>query len=101
LQFRSSQKHINTLSAHVYPENSAAQQMFEAMKALFMHQGSSAATATQQAHQAMWGTVQRQAAMLSYNDTFFFMAMMFVAMLPFLLLLRKPKAAKAGAAMMH
>ena len=39
-----------------------------------MSQGSSAATATQQAYQAIWGMVQRQAAMLSYNDTFLFMS---------------------------
>ena len=42
------------------------------MKAYFMSQGSSAATATQQAYGSMWGIVQRQAAMLSYNDTFCF-----------------------------
>jgi DHA2 family multidrug resistance protein len=66
-----------------------------------MSQGSSAATATQQAYQSMWGMVQRQAAMLSYNDTFFFMAMMFVAMIPFLFLLRKPKPRKAGATVVH
>jgi hypothetical protein len=29
------------------------------------------------------------------------MSLMFVAMIPFLFLLRKPKAGKAGAAMMH
>jgi hypothetical protein len=39
--------------------------------------------------------------MLSYNDTFFFMALMFVAMIPFLFLLRKPKRGKAGATMVH
>ena len=39
--------------------------------------------------------------MLSYNDTFFFMAMMFVAMIPFLFLLRKPKPRKAGATIVH
>jgi DHA2 family multidrug resistance protein len=71
------------------------------MKALFMSQGSSASTATHQAYLAMWGMVERQAAMLSYNDTFFFMALMFVAMIPFLFLLKKPKLGKAGAAMMH
>ena len=83
------------------PKTAPRNRCSKSMKALFMQPGSSAATATQQAYQAMWGMVQRQAAMLSYNDTFFFMAMMFVAMIPFLLLLRKPKPGKAGAAMMH
>ena len=70
------------------------------MKANFMSQGSSAAMATQQAYDSVWGMVQRQAAMLSYNDTFLFLAMMFVLMIPLLFLLRKPKAGK-GPAMMH
>jgi len=101
VQFRNQQTHINRLSAHVYPQSPTARQMFEALKAYFMGQGSSASTATHQAHQAMWGTVQQQAAMLSYNDTFLFLAMVFVAMFPFLFLLRKPKPSKAGAAMLH
>ena len=101
VQFRHQQTHINRLSAHVYPESLTAQRMFQALKAYFMGQGSSDSTATHQAYQAMWGTVQQQAAMLSYNDTFLFLAMVFVAMFPFLFLLRKPKPSKAGAAMMH
>jgi DHA2 family multidrug resistance protein len=75
--------------------------MMQQMKGYFMSQGSSAATATQQAYQAMWGTVMRQAAMLSYNDTFLFLAIVFMAMFPFLFLLRKPKPKKGAAAMMH
>ena len=100
VQFRTQQKHINILGAHVYPESGAAQQMFEGMKSHFMNQGSNASLATQQAHWAMWGMVQRQAAMLSYNDTFLFLAGMFVLMIPFLFLLPKAKH-KAGAVMMH
>ncbi len=100
VQFRKEQVHINRLGAHIYPENLNVQQMMNGMKANFMSQGSSAATATQQAYESMWGMVQRQAAMLSYNDTFLFLAGMFVLMLPLLLLLRKPRAGK-GPAMMH
>ncbi len=100
VQFRKEQVHINRLGAHIYPENLNVQQMMNGMKANFMSQGSSAATATQQAYGSMWGIVQRQAAMLSYNDTFLFLAGMFVLMLPLLLLLRKPRAGK-GPAMMH
>ena len=100
VQFRKEQVHINRLGAHIYPENLNVQQMMNGMKANFMSQGSSAATATQQAYGSMWGIVQRQAAMLSYNDTFLFLAGMFVLMLPLLFLLRKPRAGK-GPAMMH
>ncbi len=101
IQFRNQQTHINRLGANIYPQSANTQQMFEGMKAMFMSQGSSAATASKQAYLAMWGMVQRQAAMLSYNDTFLFMGGMFVAMIPLLFLLRKPQAGKAGATMMH
>jgi len=101
VQVRTQQAHINRLAAHVYPESITAQQMLQGLKSLFMSQGASSQTATQQAYQALWGMVQRQAAMLSYNDTFLFMCFMFLGMFPFLFLLRKPKESKAGAAMMH
>jgi DHA2 family multidrug resistance protein len=101
VQFRKQQTHINVLAEHVHPMNHTAQQIFEGMKAYFVSQGSSAAVATQQAYGMVWAMVQRQAAMLAYNDTFLFLCFMFVALIPFVFLLRKPKKAKAGAAMMH
>ena len=101
VQFRTQQTHINRLAAHVYPESLNAQQMLQGLKSWFMSQGANSHLATQQAYEALWAMVQRQAAMLSYNDTFLFMAYMFLGMFPFLFLLRKPKASKAGAAMMH
>jgi MFS transporter, DHA2 family, multidrug resistance protein len=101
VQFRTQQEHINILGQHVTPESSATQNMINSMKGYFMSQGASAAQATQQAYDSLWGTVQRQAAMLAYNDTFLFLAAMFVCMIPLLFLLRKPRADKAGAAMMH
>jgi DHA2 family multidrug resistance protein len=64
-----------------------------------MSQGKDAATATRQAYGAVWGMVQQQAAMLPYNDVFRFLALTFVAMLPLLFLMRKPK--KGGAVMAH
>jgi MFS transporter, DHA2 family, multidrug resistance protein len=54
-----------------------------------------AATATRQAYAAVWGMVQQQAAMLSYNDTFRFLALMFVVMLPLVFLMREAKKGKA------
>jgi len=96
---RTQQKHINILGQHVTPESLKAQQMIQMMRGYFMSQGAGAATATQQAYDSVWQMVQRQAAMLSYNDTFLFLAVMFVCMIPLLFLLRKPKPGKA--VMMH
>ena len=39
--------------------------------------------------------MQQQAAMLAYNDTFRFLALTFVLMLPLVFLMRKPKKGKA------
>jgi MFS transporter, DHA2 family, multidrug resistance protein len=100
VQFRTQQAHINILGQHVTPESLSAQQLMNSLKANFMSQGASAAVATQQAYESLWGMVQRQAAMLAYNDTFRFLAAMFVVMIPLLFLLRKPKPSK-GAAMIH
>jgi MFS transporter, DHA2 family, multidrug resistance protein len=99
VQFRTQQAHINILGQHVTPESLTAQQMMSEMKGYFMGQGANAATATQQAYDSVWGMVQRQAAMLAYNDTFLLLAAMFVCMVPLLFLLRKPKPGKA--VMMH
>jgi DHA2 family multidrug resistance protein len=99
VQYRTQQTHINILGQHVTPESMTAQQMMNTLKAYFMSQGASAAMATQQAYESVWGMVQRQAAMLAYNDTFRFLAVIFVCMIPLLFLLRKPKPGKA--VMMH
>jgi DHA2 family multidrug resistance protein len=66
------------------------------MRGLFMSQGKDAATATRQAHAALWGSLQQQASMLSYNDVFLFLAVMFMAMFPLIFLMSRPK--KGGAA---
>ena len=97
LQYRKQQTHINILGSHVNLGNPIAQRMTEGLRSAFMANGSDAATATKQAHAAIWGMLQRQAAMLSYNDVFLFLAGMFLLMFPFILFMRRPKG---GAAVM-
>jgi MFS transporter, DHA2 family, multidrug resistance protein len=95
LQVRRAQTHVNILGRYVNPANPKARQTLDGMRALFMSQGKDAATATRQAYGAVWGMVQQQAAMLSYNDAFRLLAGMFLLMLPLLLLMRKAKKGKA------
>jgi MFS transporter, DHA2 family, multidrug resistance protein len=83
------------LGKYVNPANPKARQTLDGLRALFMSQGKDAATATRQAYGAVWGMVQQQAAMLSYNDTFRLLAVMLLLMLPLLLLMRKAKKGKA------
>jgi DHA2 family multidrug resistance protein len=100
MQVRKAQMHINILGRHVNPANPQARQTIDGLRALFMSQGKDAATATRQAYAAVWGMVQQQAAMLSYNDAFGFLALMFLLMLPLIFLMRRPKKG-GGAAMAH
>jgi len=95
LQFRNQQRHINVLDQHVNMGNPRTRSLLAALRALFMSQGKDSATATKQAHAAIWEMVQHQAAMLSYNDAFRFLALTFVVMFPLIFLMRRPKKGKA------
>src|SRR3989454_25418 len=100
MRYRRQQAHLHDLGAHVSTNNLQAQQLIQQLRGYFISQGADAATATKRAYAAVWGMVQRQAAMVSYNDVFLFLAMLFLAMFPFILLMRRPKAG-AGAVMAH
>jgi len=95
LQFRNQQRHISVLDQHVNMGNPRTRSLLAALRALFMSQGKDSATATKQAHAAIWEMVQHQAAMLSYNDAFRFLALTFVVMFPLIFLMRRPKKGKA------
>ena len=99
LQYRALQKHINTLGKFVSPSNLKAQTMISGLKQNFMGQGADVATATKRAYDAVWGMLNQQAAMLSYNDVFFILSVIFLMMAPLILLMRKPKS--GGAVMAH
>ncbi|HYL13763.1 MAG TPA: hypothetical protein VEV41_12050, partial [Terriglobales bacterium] len=49
-------------------------------------------TATRRALAALYGLVQRHAAMLSFVEAFWVMGVLFLTMLPFVLLLKNPRA---------
>ena len=100
IQFRNSQAHINVLGRHVNTANPQTQAALNGLKQTFMSRGADAVTATHQAQGALWGTLQRQASMLSYNDAFRFLGWMFIAMLPLIFLMEKPKGGK-GPTMAH
>ncbi|MEJ2009467.1 MAG: DHA2 family efflux MFS transporter permease subunit [Acidobacteriota bacterium] len=88
---RSAQSYTNFLGRNVTPYSPQTQMMFQNLRAYFMSSGSDAVTASQRAHAALFGMVQRQAAMLSFNHTYLFLAILFVAILPAILLMRRPK----------
>jgi DHA2 family multidrug resistance protein len=99
LQFRHMQTHINILGRHVNAANPRTRQMLDGLQQVFISKGSDPATASHQAYVAVWGMVQQQAAMLSYNDVFRFLGWMFLVMVPLILLMKKPQG--KGPAMAH
>jgi DHA2 family multidrug resistance protein len=83
--------HINYLSKNVNPTSLQARQMLQGLQAHFISMGADPVDAMHRAYGALWGMVQHQASMLAYNDSFFFLAILFALMFPFVLLLRRPK----------
>jgi DHA2 family multidrug resistance protein len=91
---RSGQKYINVLGTNVNPYSTQTQTMLNGLRDFFMSSGSDFTTATQRAYAAMFGLVSRHAAMLSFNHTYWTLAVLFVAIIPFVFLMKKPKNGK-------
>jgi DHA2 family multidrug resistance protein len=85
-------EHVNTLSAAYHNSVNGTQ-------AKLISAGSGLAEAAHQAQGMIYNTVQRQAAMLAFIDNFKMLGVVFFAVIPVLLLLRKPKA--GGAVPVH
>ena len=96
---RHQQIHFNNLGAHVNTYDPQSRAMIESMRAAMMAAGANAATATRQAFAALFGTVQRQASVMAFNDAFRMLMVLFLLMLPLILIMRKPQ--KPGPAAMH
>jgi DHA2 family multidrug resistance protein len=88
---RHSQATTSTLGSHVTMYDTASQTMFVQLRGGFMAAGADAVTATERAYGALFGMVQRQAAMVSFVGLFQLLGIMFLALLPLVLIMRKPK----------
>jgi DHA2 family multidrug resistance protein len=91
---RRSQLHQSILASHVDSLNPTARNVVSSLAASMHSAGADASLALQRAYGMIQGMVTRQASMLSFLDTFRIMAFIFLALLPFLLLFRRPKPGK-------
>ena len=98
---RRSQLHTNTLTSHVSPYDPQTQAMFQQLRSAMVAAGADPVTATRRAYAALWGMVERQATMMSYNDVFGFLMIAFLVLFPLIFLMRKPRHHGGGAAMAH
>ena len=99
--FRREQFHTNVLGRHVNAFNPRTQVYLSGLQSNMVAHGVDPQTALHRSYAAVWGIVQRQAAMNSFVDTFRAMAIVFVLVLPLLLVMRKPKHHRGGGAAMH
>lgn len=92
---RKSQANINVLGAHIDPYSATAQSTLEAIRQGFLAAGSDATTATQQAYRALFGIVQQHASMVSFVELFRLLGIIFLALLPLILLMKRPRGGPA------
>ena len=97
---RHSQVSVNTLGANVTAYDPASQTMLFQLRAAFIAAGSDAATATTRAYAALFGMLQRQATMVSFVGIFQLLGVMFIALVPLVLLMKRPRA-RSGPAAAH
>ncbi len=95
---RRSQFHQHRLVGQLNAANPQVRQALAGLKAMLVAKGANATLAAQRALALLYGTVQQQAALLSFVEAFFLLALIFVCMAPLVLLMRRPKSAKAVAA---
>src|SRR5215469_4083453 len=88
---RRTQAHTARLMEHVNPFSLAYQKVLAGFTATFSSAGSTTADAASRATGMVYGMVQRQAAMLAFLDNYKLLGVVFLAVLPVMLLLKKPK----------
>ncbi|HXZ41698.1 MAG TPA: DHA2 family efflux MFS transporter permease subunit [Terriglobales bacterium] len=91
---RRSQLHQNHLVSNIAGGGLPARRMLLGMQNWFHLRGFDNYTASRKALGAMYGMVQNHATMLSFVEAFWVMGVMFLAMLPFIVLLRNPRAGR-------
>jgi DHA2 family multidrug resistance protein len=94
--FRRQQFHTNLLGARVTAFNPQTQVVATGLQAAMIAHGADPVTAARQSYGAIWGMVQKQAAMVSFVDTFAAMSVVFLLMLPLLAVMKKPRHHRAG-----
>jgi len=93
---RRTQFHQAHLVEHVNRMNPALVAMTNGTTARLISHGSSAAHAAAQAQGMVYSIVQRQSAMLAFVDNFKMLGVIFLAVIPILLLMRKPRVPAGG-----
>jgi DHA2 family multidrug resistance protein len=95
---RFSTAHRGHLIEHISPLNPAYLSYHDRLTDRLVHAGGDPVAASQRALALVNSEVNRQAAILAYNDLAWLFGVMFLGTLPFLFLLRRRQAAPASKA---
>jgi len=88
---RYGQFYQNILVSNITPYSLRSQEKLLALKHAALTHGADLASADKVSYSLLYGIVKRQAGILAYNRIFFIMGLAFLAIIPFLLLLKKPQ----------
>jgi len=88
---RFSQLYHNTLVTHITPTDLIFQQRLATLSHAVVSRGVPESEAEQTAMAILYGMLQRQTGMLSFNHVFWILGIAFLTVIPFLTLLRKPR----------
>jgi DHA2 family multidrug resistance protein len=97
---RRAQFHMARLTERANELSAAYHNLLNGIQTKLVAAGSTAAYANTQAHALVYGTIQRQAVMLAFLDNFKMLGVVFFAVIPILLLMRKPKV-RGGSVPVH
>lgn len=89
---RRAQVHQNHLAENITPGDPETLRMLRGLQERFYLSGVDPYTASRKALGALYGMVQKHAAMLSFVECFWVMGVVFAVMVPFILLLRNPRS---------
>jgi MFS transporter, DHA2 family, multidrug resistance protein len=95
---RGNQRHINILGVHVNEYDPLTQERLRQLQSAFAARGADPVAAAQRAQGALWGTVQRQAAMLTFNDAFRLLSVIMLILVPLSFIMRRPRSRHDGPA---
>lgn len=98
---RQNQTHRSDLVSKLDVNNPTVMQRIHGMQQSFMNKGMASDVALKSSYTAMDHMVTKQAAVLSYMDVFFYLAMLFLICVPFVLMVRGNKGKKISMADAH
>jgi MFS transporter, DHA2 family, multidrug resistance protein len=94
---RRQQFHQQRLIDHVSLLDGSYRAAFEGFRQMFLSKGADAMYAADQARQMIYNMVQRQASLLAFVEAYRVLGLIFLAVIPFVFLMKKTRVGKTGA----